>query len=67
MEWGDKDGYTALHLAAGYIHTPVVAQLLSLGANPEREDNQGRSSLQLAQQLLLKIPKTNPLQVSPHC
>lgn len=62
VHWQDKDGFTALHIAAGYVHTSVVKTLLEFGANPELEDAKGRSSLLLAQELLEKTPRTNPMQ-----
>lgn len=61
VHWQDKDGYTALHIASGYVHTSVVRALLELEADPELEDNKGRSSLKLAQDLLNGMPKTNPM------
>lgn len=30
----DKDGYTPMHMAAGYSHTASLALLLEAGANP---------------------------------
>lgn len=34
----DKDGYTPLHIAAGYLHKGIVRKLLDAGADPELED-----------------------------
>ncbi|EFJ30043.1 hypothetical protein SELMODRAFT_270723 [Selaginella moellendorffii] len=62
IDWQDQDGYTALHIAAGYVHSNVVKALLELGADPDVEDSKGRSSLKLAQDLLNRTPKANPLQ-----
>lgn len=58
----DKDGFSALHIAAGYVHTSVVKALIAAGADPDLEDDKGRSPLSLAQELLEKTPKNNPLQ-----
>lgn len=62
VHWQDKDGYTALHIAAGYVHNSVVRALLEAGANPEQEDLKGRSPLLLAQELLERTPRNNPMQ-----
>lgn len=62
VHWQDKDGYTALHIAAGYVHNSVVRALLEAGANPEEEDLKGRSPLLLAQELLERTPRNNPMQ-----
>ena len=39
----DDDGYTALHLAAGYMQLESLNVLLNAGADAEIEDNTGRS------------------------
>ena len=39
----DSEGYTSLHIAAGYLNTETVETLLGAGANPEEEDDSGRS------------------------
>ncbi|KAL3697098.1 hypothetical protein R1sor_011174 [Riccia sorocarpa] len=62
VHWQDKDGFSALHIAAGYVHTSVVKALIGAGADPDLEDDKGRSPLSLAQELLDKTPKNNPLQ-----
>ena len=38
----DKEGYTPLHMAAGYLHNAVCTSLLAAGADPLRKDRQGR-------------------------
>lgn len=58
----DKDGFTALHIASGYVHVNTVKALVELGADPDLEDAKGRSALSLSQELLDKTPKANPLQ-----
>ena len=45
----DADGYTPLHIAAGYQYVETVAQLLEAGADPDLEDGSGRTPLQLIQ------------------
>ncbi|BBN01716.1 signal recognition particle 43 kDa protein [Marchantia polymorpha subsp. ruderalis] len=62
VTWQDKDGFSALHIAAGYVHTSVVKALIAAGADPDLEDDKGRSPLSLAQELLDRTPKNNPLQ-----
>ena len=39
----DCEGYTCLHIAAGYLNTETVETLLRAGADPEIEDDSGRS------------------------
>ena len=39
----DCEGYTSLHIAAGYLNTETVEILLRAGADPEVEDDSGRS------------------------
>ena len=39
----DQDGYTPLHIAAGYLHERVISVLMQSGADPSLEDNSGRS------------------------
>ena len=63
VAWPDQDGYSALHMAAGYVHSSVVQALLAAGADPEQEDKAGRSPLSLVQGLLERTPANNPLQV----
>jgi len=54
----DKDGFTALHIAAGYLHEKVVEVLVESGADPEIQDNTGRSPLDLVETLKRNIPAT---------
>ncbi|CAM6119090.1 unnamed protein product [Calypogeia fissa] len=62
VHWQDRDGFTALHIASGYVHVNSVKALVELGADPDLEDAKGRSALSLAQELLDRTPKANPLQ-----
>ncbi|RLM78513.1 putative signal recognition particle 43 kDa protein, chloroplastic [Panicum miliaceum] len=53
-------GLTPLHVAVGYGRAAAVRTLLELGADPEAPDEQGRTPLELVQQVLEKTPKGNP-------
>ena len=55
-------GLTALHMAAGYVKPGVAKLLLDLGADPEVEDDRGRTPLDLAREILKATPKGNPMQ-----
>lgn len=57
----DKDGYTPLHIAAGYLHEEVISVLMKSGADPALEDNSGRSALNLIEMLLQNTPATAAL------
>lgn len=56
-------GYTPLHMASGYLHTPVILALLEGGADPEQQDRQGRSPLELVESLRAALPINNPSAV----
>ncbi|KAI5083084.1 hypothetical protein GOP47_0002827 [Adiantum capillus-veneris] len=58
----DPDGLTPLHMATGYARQSCVAALVELGADPELADSKGRTPITLAQELIDRIPKANPLQ-----
>ncbi|KAL6907424.1 hypothetical protein ACP4OV_002463 [Aristida adscensionis] len=53
-------GLTPLHIAVGYGRAAGVRALLELGADPEAPDGQGRTPLELVQEVLGKMPKGNP-------
>ncbi|XP_062209758.1 probable signal recognition particle 43 kDa protein, chloroplastic [Phragmites australis] len=53
-------GLTPLHIAVGYGRAAGVRTLLELGADPEAIDGQGRTPLELVQEVLGKMPKGNP-------
>uniref|UniRef100_A0A7R9T4C9 Uncharacterized protein n=3 Tax=Ostreococcus sp. 'lucimarinus' TaxID=242159 RepID=A0A7R9T4C9_9CHLO len=57
----DQDGYTPLHIAAGYLHEQVISVLMKSGADPSLEDNSGRSALTLVETLLQNTPATTSL------
>jgi len=44
----DREGRTALHVAAGHGHVEMVAWLLENGANMDARDGQGRTPLRIA-------------------
>lgn len=54
----DSDGYTAAHLAAGYMHLDALRCLLEAGADAELEDRTGRSVQGLLRTLLANMPVT---------
>lgn len=53
-------GLTPLHMAVGYGRAGAVRALLELGADPEAPDGQGRTPLELVQEVLARAPKGNP-------
>jgi signal recognition particle 43 kDa protein len=53
-------GLTPLHIAVGYGRAAAVRVLLALGADPDAPDGQGRTPLELVQEVLGKMPKGNP-------
>ena len=55
----DKVGYTPLHIAAGYLNKSVARILLEAGADPELQDQQKRSALDLVLALKSGTP-TSP-------
>ncbi|KAF1896759.1 hypothetical protein Lal_00034459 [Lupinus albus] len=58
----NSGGLTALHMAAGYVKPGVAKLLLDEGADPEIEDDRGRTPLDLAREILKVTPKGNPMQ-----
>jgi signal recognition particle protein len=42
LDLQDKEGYTPLHMAAGYMHTGSMTVLLEAGADPTLRDNKGK-------------------------
>jgi ankyrin repeat protein len=48
LDAGDKDGWTALHVAAKRDHPEVIARLLDAGADIESEDESGKTPLTYA-------------------
>lgn len=58
----NNGGLTALHMAAGYVRPGVAKVLIEFGADPELEDDRGRTPLELAREILNVTPKGNPVQ-----
>ncbi|KAK4406500.1 Signal recognition particle protein, chloroplastic [Sesamum angolense] len=50
-------GLTALHMAAGYVKPGVAKLLIEFGADPELEDDRGRTPLDLAREILKATPQ----------
>lgn len=50
-------GFTALHMAAGYVKPGTVELLVELGADPEVDDEKGRTALELAREILKSTPR----------
>ncbi|KAG8363782.1 hypothetical protein BUALT_Bualt19G0058100 [Buddleja alternifolia] len=53
----NNGGLTALHMAAGYVKPGVAKILIDFGADPEIEDDRGRTPLQLAAEILKVTPQ----------
>ncbi|KAL1833299.1 hypothetical protein ACET3Z_002950 [Daucus carota] len=49
-------GFTALHMAAGYVKPNVAKLLIDYGADPEVEDDRKRTPLDLAREVLKATP-----------
>eukprot|EP00879_Flechtneria_rotunda_P032310 GHRR01035493.1.p1 GENE.GHRR01035493.1~~GHRR01035493.1.p1 ORF type:complete len:325 (+),score=122.96 GHRR01035493.1:432-1406(+) len=52
----DKEGYTPLHMACGYMQTGAMSALLEAGADPLIKDKQGRDVVLLVDNLRTSIP-----------
>lgn len=52
----DKEGYTPLHMAAGYMHTAAMAVLLEGGADPQIKDNSGKDVVSLIENIRNNMP-----------
>ncbi|KAK9165005.1 hypothetical protein Scep_000196 [Stephania cephalantha] len=58
----NRGGLTPLHMAAGYIKPDIVKTLIELGADPEIQDDRGKTPMDIAKEVLAVAPKGNPLQ-----
>ena len=64
---GDRDGITALHLAARYGLLFIIRRLLARGANPSSADNSGNTPLHWAsafQQVRCGSPLASTLEIA---
>ena len=57
----DKDGYTPLHMASGYLHTATVDALLEGGADPTLRDRSGADVTNLVASLREKVLSTQQM------
>jgi hypothetical protein len=58
----DPDGYTPLHMAAGYLHVEAVNELLQAGADLARTDRSSRNVRDLIDSLRDKMTSASAIQ-----
>lgn len=58
----DPEGYTPLHMAAGYLHSDSVNALLAGGADMTRPDRQGRDVCSLVDTLRGRMTSASAIQ-----
>ena len=58
----DPEGYTPLHMAAGYLHVEAVEELLKAGADITRSDRSGRDVRTLVDNLRERMGSANSIQ-----
>jgi signal recognition particle 43 kDa protein len=58
----DPEGYTPLHMAAGYLHVEAVEELLKGGADITRSDKAGRDVRTLVDSLRERMTSANSIQ-----
>eukprot|EP00775_Hariotina_reticulata_P006713 gene6713-6934_t len=56
LDLQDKEGYTPLHMACGYMQTGAMTALLESGADPLIKDKQGRDVVSLVDNLRKSLP-----------
>jgi hypothetical protein len=57
----DPEGYTPLHMAAGYLHVESVEELLKGGADITRSDRSGRDVRTLVDSLRERMTSANAI------
>lgn len=62
VDVADPEGYTPLHMAAGYLHVDVINTLLAAGADVTRPDRQGRSVVGLVESLRERMSSASLMQ-----
>ena len=58
----DPEGYTPLHMAAGYLHVETVEELLNAGADLTRSDRSGRDVRTLVDNLRERMGSASAIQ-----
>lgn len=62
MDAADKEGFTPLHMAAGYLHNDVCTALLAGGADISKKDRQGRDISALLESLREKMSSASAIK-----
>jgi hypothetical protein len=62
VDVADKEGFTPLHMAAGYLHNEVCTALLAGGADISKKDRQGRDISALLDSLREKMTSASAIK-----